>query len=72
MSKSHVHTLAVLIFLNLEHRFQGNIGVEIINSGHNQRDSFLNLHTDSSTAFSKSQRMEVSSKSTKSRERRYS
>lgn len=51
LSQSNVHTLAVLIFLNLEHEFQGNIGVEMISSGHHQGDSFLNLHTGSDTDF---------------------
>lgn len=63
-SKSQVHTFPILI-LNLEHRIQGNIGVEMISSGHHQRESFLNLHTGSSTACSKCQRMEASATATK-------
>lgn len=64
--KSQVHTLAVLIFSNLEHEVQSNIGVQIICSGHHQRDGFLHLHVSYRIAFSKPLRTEVSSRSTKS------
>ena len=45
--------LAVLIFWNLDCNVQGNIGVEIICSGHHQ-DGFCNLHAGYRTVFSKS------------------
>lgn len=64
-SKSQVHTFPILIFLNLEHRIQSNIGVEIISAGYHRRESVLHLHTRSSTAFSKCRRMEASAKATK-------
>ena len=53
-------------FSTLECNVQSNIGLEIICSGHHQRDGFCNLHAGSRTAFSKSLRMEVSSRSTRS------
>lgn len=55
--------------MNLELKFQGNIGIEITNSVHHHRKNLLNLHTDASTAFSNSLRMEASSKSTKLQEK---
>ena len=54
--------LAVLIFWNLDCNVQGNIGVELISSGHHQ-DGFCNLHAGSRTVFSKSLRVAVSSRS---------
>lgn len=63
--KVKVHTLSVLIFSNIEHKTQGNIGVKIICSGHHHRDGFLHLHTGPSRAFSKPRKTEVSSGSIK-------
>ena len=54
--------LAVLIFWNLDCNVQGNIGVELISSGHHQ-DGFCNFHAGSRTVFSKSLRVAVSSRS---------
>ena len=51
-----------IIFWNLDCNVQGNIGVELISSGHHQ-DGFCNLHAGSRTVFSKSLRVAVSSRS---------